>query len=113
MDFSVTSQEIDQLCEGDSVGLARRIMDDIVAQIQRACRVLASLGADLVIVAADHGYLFGDEISGDMKVDPPGARLSSFTGGFGLAEVALLVRCQCERVCRISALTVNWRLPHR
>jgi hypothetical protein len=68
----VTSQEIDQLCESDNVGLARRIMDDIVAQIQRACRVLVGLGADLVIVAADHGYLFGEEISGDMKVDPPG-----------------------------------------
>jgi len=67
----LTSQEIDALCEGDNVPLARRTMDEILHQLHRAFRVLAGLGVERFIVAADHGYIFGDELDESMKVDPP------------------------------------------
>lgn len=67
----LTSQEIDALCEGDNVPLARRTMDEILHQLHRAFRVLASLGVERFIVAADHGYIFGDELDESMKVDAP------------------------------------------
>ena len=68
----ITSQEIDQLAEGDNVGLARRVMDDMQRELLRAIRLLAELGVQTIVLSADHGYLFGDEIESDMKIDPPG-----------------------------------------
>jgi hypothetical protein len=68
----VTSQEIDALAEGDNIPLARRTMDDVLRQLQRAFKVLADLGVSKIVVTADHGYLFGDEVESDMKIDAPG-----------------------------------------
>ncbi|MBI4639611.1 MAG: PglZ domain-containing protein, partial [Candidatus Tectomicrobia bacterium] len=68
----ITSQEIDALCEGDNVPLARRTMDDILHELRRAFRILAELGVESIIFTADHGYLFGDELGSDMKIDAPG-----------------------------------------
>jgi hypothetical protein len=68
----ITSQEIDALCEGDNIPMARRFMDEILHDLRRACRILANLGVKRIIFAADHGYLFGDELASDMKIDPPG-----------------------------------------
>jgi hypothetical protein len=68
----VTSQEIDALCEGDNVPLARRTMDEVLHLLHRSFRVLADLGVDNIILAADHGYLFGDELDEGMKIDAPG-----------------------------------------
>jgi len=68
----VTSQEIDALCEGDNIPLARRTMDSVQEEIAKACRVLARLGVERVVITADHGYLFGEELGPEMKVDPPG-----------------------------------------
>ena len=68
----ITSQEIDALCEGDNIPLARRTMDSILHELGRACQVLAELGVQTIILTADHGYLFGDELSLDMKIDAPG-----------------------------------------
>jgi hypothetical protein len=68
----ITSQEIDALCEEDNVPLARRLMDDVLHQLKRAFRVLSELGAQTIVVAADHGYLFGDELDSGMKIDAPG-----------------------------------------
>lgn len=67
----VTSQEIDLLCEGDNVHLARTRMDSILHDLHRAFRVLASLDVERFVVVADHGYIFGDELYESMKVDPP------------------------------------------
>ena len=36
----LTSQEIDELCEGDNVPLARRTMDSVLRELQRAINVL-------------------------------------------------------------------------
>jgi hypothetical protein len=67
----MTSQEIDELCEGDNVPFARSRMDSILHDLHRAFRVLASLGVQRFIVAADHGYIFGEDLDQSMKVDPP------------------------------------------
>ena len=68
----VTSQEIDSISEGDTITLARRMMDDILHDLRRACRVLTECGVKTIIFTADHGYLFGEELGSDMKIDPPG-----------------------------------------
>jgi len=70
----VTSQEIDALCEGDNVPLARRHMDDVLWELRRAFRVLLDLGVQVIVVTADHGYLFGDALDVDMKINPPGGQ---------------------------------------
>ena len=74
----VTSQEIDALCEGDNVPLARRTMDEVLHLLHRAFRVLADLGVDNIVLAADHGYLFGDELAEGMKIDAPGGDTADF-----------------------------------
>jgi hypothetical protein len=67
----VTSQEIDQLCEGDNVSLARRKMDEILHDLRRALRLLGELGVQNVVLTSDHGYLFGEELESDMKIEAP------------------------------------------
>jgi hypothetical protein len=91
----VTSQEIDELCEGDNVHLARRIMDDMLLELRRAFRILGSLGVKTIICTADHGYLFGEEIGIDMKIDPPGGNTVDlhrrvWVGQGGAADAAYL-----------------------
>lgn len=68
----VTSQEIDELCEQDNIAQARRQMDDVLDDIRRGIRVLLDLGIQRIVLVADHGYLFGEELSEDMKIDVPG-----------------------------------------
>ena len=91
----VTSQEIDALAEGDNIPLARRTMDDVLHELRRAFRVLADLGAKTIVVAADHGYLFGDELGVEMKIDPPGGETADlhrrvWVGRGGSADPAYL-----------------------
>ncbi len=68
----VTSQEIDELCEADNITHARRQMDGVLNDLRRGFRVLADLGVKRLILAADHGHLFGEEIGEDMKIEAPG-----------------------------------------
>ncbi|MDP9365363.1 MAG: PglZ domain-containing protein, partial [Chloroflexota bacterium] len=68
----VTSQEIDEVAESGNVAMARRIMDDTLVQLQRAVRKLADLGCATIVLTADHGHLFADELDTDTKIDPPG-----------------------------------------
>ncbi|MBI3966693.1 MAG: PglZ domain-containing protein [Chloroflexi bacterium] len=70
----VTSQEIDELAESDNVAMARRIMDDTLVQLQRAIRRLADLGCGTIVVTADHGHVFADELESDTKIDAPGGQ---------------------------------------
>jgi len=72
----ITSQEIDELCEGDNVPLARRTMDDMLLELQRAFRKLGEMGINNIVISADHGYLFGEELGDDMKIDAPGGKTS-------------------------------------
>lgn len=68
----ITSQEIDELCEQDNLTQARRQMDGVLNDLRRGCRVLADQGVQTIILAADHGHLFGEELTEDMKIDAPG-----------------------------------------
>jgi hypothetical protein len=68
----VTSQEIDELCEQDNIPQARRQMDGVLNDLRRGVRVLADLGVESIVLVADHGHLFGEEIGEDMKIDAPG-----------------------------------------
>lgn len=91
----VTSQEIDAIGEGDNVRLARRTMDEILNELKKVFRVLSELGVETIIVTADHGYLFGEELSDDMKIDSPGGETADlhrrvWVGKGGTADPAFL-----------------------
>jgi len=68
----VTSQEIDELCEQDNIVQARRQMDGILNDLRRGVRILSDVGITSIILTADHGHLFAEELSDDMKIDAPG-----------------------------------------
>ena len=69
----VTSQEIDEFGEKDTK-LARMLMDTMLDQLRRCVRVLRDAGVKTIIIAADHGHLFAEEIGDDMKIDAPGGK---------------------------------------
>jgi hypothetical protein len=68
----VTSQEIDEVSETDNVLLARAALDGILTHLKRAIRRLTELGCKTIIFAADHGFLFAQELGSDMKLHSPG-----------------------------------------
>ncbi len=68
----MTSQELDELGETDNLMLVRTMMDGVLVNLRRAIRRLAELGCKTMIVTADHGFLLGDELGEDMKLDAPG-----------------------------------------
>ena len=70
----ITSQEIDELCEQDNITQARRQMDGVLVDLRRGLRVLADLGIQTIVLVADHGYLFAEELTEDMKIEAPGGK---------------------------------------
>ncbi len=68
----VTSQEIDEFAERAEPYQARRYMDDVLRTLRRAFKFLSVHGVSTIIVTADHGYLFGEEIDEPMKIPSPG-----------------------------------------
>jgi hypothetical protein len=70
----VTSQEIDKFAEQGEDDHARAVMEGVLLQLKRAIRNLMALGVDSVILTADHGFLFGEALAGEMMVDPPGGQ---------------------------------------
>ncbi len=91
----VTSQEIDELCEQDNITQARRQMDGVLNDLRRGIRILVTMGVERIVLAADHGYLFADELTEDMKVDSPGGETVDlhrrvWVGHGGNADAALL-----------------------
>lgn len=70
----VMSQEIDSAGEQDNISFTHAVMDELLAYLTRGIRRLAELGCQRIILAADHGYLFGDELDDAMKIDPPGGQ---------------------------------------
>jgi hypothetical protein len=69
----VTSQEIDEFGEKDTK-LARLLMDTMLDQLRRCVRILRDTGIKTIIIVADHGHLFAEEIGEDMKIDAPGGK---------------------------------------
>ena len=71
----VTSQEIDRRGEETSdEEEARRFMDEVLEKLRRGIRTLASLGVRNMVLSADHGHVFVDELEPAMKVDAPGGQ---------------------------------------
>ena len=71
----VTSQEIDRRGEEtEDEEEARRFMDEVLEKLRRGIRRLASLGVCYMVLAADHGHLFIEELDDAMKIDPPGGQ---------------------------------------
>jgi len=68
----ITSQEIDELGEADNLAQARLQIDGVLSQLRRGVRVLADHGIKTIVLVADHGHLFADEIGDDMKIEAPG-----------------------------------------
>ncbi len=68
----VTSLEIDDLGEDENVPQARRQMDGVLNDLRRGFRVLAKQGVTSIILAADHGHWFAEEVTDEMKIDSPG-----------------------------------------
>lgn len=67
----VTSQEIDQLGEGFDAGFARNVMITMLTQIRRGITELLNLGVNKIVITADHGYLFGSDLTPGTKLDAP------------------------------------------
>lgn len=72
----VTSQEIDEFAERAEPYQARRYMDDVLRTLRRAFKFLSMHGVSTIIVTADHGYLFGEEIDEPMKIPSPGGEIA-------------------------------------
>lgn len=70
------TEEIDGLCESNPT-LARRMLDDVLNQLRRGIKTLFGLGVQTVIISADHGYLFGEELSAGQKIDSPGGKTAA------------------------------------
>ena len=67
----VTSQEIDLLGEGDNP-TARIFMEQLISRLKRGVQALLDAGVSTVILVADHGFIYGDELGDEMKIEPPG-----------------------------------------
>jgi hypothetical protein len=71
----VTSQEIDELGEAGNMAQARLQIDGVLSQLRRGVRILADYGVKTIVLAADHGHLFADELGEDMKIESPGGKV--------------------------------------
>ena len=71
----ITSQEIDELGEADNMSQARLQIDGVLSHLRRGVRVLADHGIKTIVLVADHGHLFADEIGEDMKIEAPGGKV--------------------------------------
>jgi hypothetical protein len=71
----ITSQEIDELGEADNIAQARLQIDSVLGFLRRGVRVLADHGIKTIVLVADHGHLFADEIGEDMKIEAPGGKV--------------------------------------
>jgi hypothetical protein len=72
----ITSQEIDDLGENESMSYTRRYMDGVLKDLHRGLRSLAENGVNMIVLAADHGHLFGEEVGDDMRIEAPGGETS-------------------------------------
>jgi hypothetical protein len=67
------TEEIDGLCETNPA-LARRMLDDVLNQLRRGLKTLFGLGVETAVIAADHGYLFGEALASGQAIDAPGGK---------------------------------------
>lgn len=65
------TDEIDSLCE-NMPNQAHRLLDDALNQLRRGVNTLLKLGFGTIVIAADHGYLFGEQLTPGDLIDAPG-----------------------------------------
>jgi len=70
------TEEIDGLCESNPA-LARRALDDVLYQLRRGIKTLFGLGIRTVVISADHGYLFGEQLTVGQRIDAPGGKTAA------------------------------------
>jgi len=89
------TEEIDGLCENNPA-LARRMLDDVLNQLRRAIKTLFALGIEMVVISADHGYLFGEKLTTGDRIDAPGGKTATLKRrvwvGQGGAEAPAFLR---------------------
>ncbi|MEO8285040.1 MAG: PglZ domain-containing protein [Chloroflexota bacterium] len=73
----VTSQEIDMVGESGSDSLARMVMERISEKLVMLVNKLRELGCQRIVITADHGFLYGDQLTSDMKIELPGGTTAS------------------------------------
>lgn len=74
----VRTQDIDALGEGPSLHRARRIMTDVLGELNTATDRLAKLGFQRFVYAADHGHILLPELApGEVVSEPSGRWLES------------------------------------
>ncbi len=71
----ITSQEIDELGEQDNMAQGRLQIDGVLSHLRRGVRVLADHGVKTIVLVADHGHVFADELGEDMKIESPGGKV--------------------------------------
>ncbi|MAX38819.1 MAG: hypothetical protein CME33_19860 [Gimesia sp.] len=91
----ITSQEIDELGEADNMSQARLQIDGVLSHLRRGVRILADQGIKTIVLVADHGHLFADEIGEDMKIEAPGGKAEDlhrrvWVGSGGTSEPSYL-----------------------
>lgn len=68
----VTSTEIDSMGENIQATVARQTMEALLDNLRRAVQQLAHLGVRHIVLIADHGHLFGEEVDPGEKIEAPG-----------------------------------------
>lgn len=75
----VTGKEIDEAGENLSTNEARNVIDGAVDGLRRVIGALRSVGGksgagriERIVVVADHGHIFGGDLSEGEKIEPPG-----------------------------------------
>ena len=70
----IRSNEIDLLGEQDKIYQIRKNISGMIKDLKRAVDILSNLGISDFIITSDHGFLFGEELKDDMKIDTPQGR---------------------------------------
>jgi len=74
----VRSNEIDLLGEQNKIFQIRKRLSELIIELKRGIEILSRIGISEFVVSADHGFIFGEKLTDDMKIDPPsGHRIES------------------------------------
>lgn len=91
----VTSQDIDELGESGNDSLARSTMNQSLTHLYQGIQILRQQGIQRIVIAADHGHLFLDDVPDEMRVGAPGGNTAdlhrrAWIGEGGIADSAVL-----------------------
>ncbi len=91
----ITSQDIDELGESGNDSLARSTMDQSLSHLYQGIQILRQQGVHRIIVTADHGHLFLDDVPDEMRISAPGGNTAdlhrrAWVGEGGSADHAVL-----------------------